>query len=141
MSIIQQQRELWNTFSPGWEKWDAFVMEWLRPIGEALVQAVKLEEHDVVLDVATGTGEPGLTAATKVKKGKVIGIDVASWLSGATKHGLPNPKTSNGSLYYCKPRSSRVAWFGADFVKSCLNCVWESSDTYSSLGVRVARKK
>ena len=96
MSIIQQQRELWNTFSPGWEKWDVFVMEWLRPIGEALVQAVNLEEHDVVLDVATGTGEPGLTAATKVKKGKVIGTDVAE---GMIKLAQLNAK-SRGILNY-----------------------------------------
>ncbi len=93
--LIQKQRELWNTFSPGWRKWDSFVMRWLQPIGKKLIETVQLREDDIVLDIATGTGEPGLTAATQVKKGKVIGTDVAEAMislaqENAKKRGISN---------------------------------------------------
>ena len=50
------------------EKWDSLVMSWLKPVGEKLIEAVELNENDLLQDCATGTGEPGLTAASHVKK-------------------------------------------------------------------------
>lgn len=75
--ISAQQRQAWNEFSPGWQKWNARIQTWLGPVGAALIAAADLAESDRVLDVATGTGEPGLTAASLVKTGEVIGQDVA----------------------------------------------------------------
>ncbi len=75
--IREQQRETWNKFSAGWKKRDSFVSHWLQPVGEKLLELARLREDSVVLDAATGTGEPGLTAATRVKKGRVIGSDIA----------------------------------------------------------------
>lgn len=75
--ISDQQRRSWNKFSPGWKKWDAFVMGWLNPIGERCIDLALLEDGHSVLDVATGTGEPGLSAAPLVGSGKVIGTDLA----------------------------------------------------------------
>lgn len=75
--IREQQRQTWNKFSPGWKKWDEHVFSWLRPVGEELIRAISLEKNFMVLDVATGTGEPGLTAAAFVSKGKVVGQDLA----------------------------------------------------------------
>lgn len=75
--LTEQQRRAWNKFSPGWKKWDDFVMQRLRPIGEKLLEVSELEDDYLVLDVATGTGEPGLTAATLVSSGEVVGTDLA----------------------------------------------------------------
>ncbi len=75
--IREQQREIWNRFSAGWKKRDSFVSQWLQPVGDKLLELARLREDSVVLDAATGTGEPGLTAAARVKKGKVIGSDIA----------------------------------------------------------------
>lgn len=75
--IKEQQRKSWNKFSPGWKKWDSFVMDWLKPIGDKCLEHANLKQGDLILDVATGTGEPGLTAATKIGQGEVIGIDLA----------------------------------------------------------------
>ena len=52
-------------------------MGFFRPIGEKLIEVVNLRDGYQVLDVATGTGEPGLTAAGKIPKGKVVGTDIA----------------------------------------------------------------
>jgi ubiquinone/menaquinone biosynthesis C-methylase UbiE len=65
--IREQQKATWNKFSSGWRKWDGFTMEWLQPMGEEIVRSLQLKENDVVLDIAAGTGEPGLTIAGQVK--------------------------------------------------------------------------
>lgn len=75
--IREQQRQTWNKFSSGWKKWDEHVLSWLKPVGDELISSVSLKEDFLVLDVATGTGEPGLTAAPFVSKGKVTGQDIS----------------------------------------------------------------
>lgn len=73
--ITEQQRQTWNKFSGGWEKWDRWVLNWLEPIGTKLINETELKQTDHVLDVSTGTGEPGLTAATHAAQ--VMATDVA----------------------------------------------------------------
>ncbi len=75
--IREQQRATWNKFSSGWDKWDSFVFHWLDSIGEKILELAHLKDSALVLDVATGTGEPGLSAAARIGGGKVIGTDVA----------------------------------------------------------------
>jgi SAM-dependent methyltransferase len=52
-------------------------MEWLHPVGDKIIEVADIMENYVVLDVATGTGEPGLSAAKKVSRGKVVGVDLS----------------------------------------------------------------
>lgn len=75
--IREQQKATWNKFSTGWKKWDELTMDFLKPMGDTIIQQLKLRDTDVVLDVAAGTGEPGLTIASKLKNGKVIITDLA----------------------------------------------------------------
>ncbi|MDO8537326.1 MAG: methyltransferase domain-containing protein [archaeon] len=75
--IKEQQRELWNKFSLGWKKWDNFVMSWLKPIGEKLLEKVQLRNGEKILDVATGTGEPGISAAKLMPNATIVGIDLS----------------------------------------------------------------
>lgn len=75
--VRETQRQTWNRFAPGWKKWDDTTMAGLKPIGEELIRMAVLREGHRVLDVATGTGEPGLTAARLVGRGHVIGTDLA----------------------------------------------------------------
>jgi ubiquinone/menaquinone biosynthesis C-methylase UbiE len=96
--IREQQKEIWNKFSPGWRKWDVFTMEFLKPMGDEIIRSLKLKETDTVLDVAAGTGEPGLTIASIVKNGKVVITDLAEGMlevarDNATKKGITNYET------------------------------------------------
>jgi ubiquinone/menaquinone biosynthesis C-methylase UbiE len=75
--IREQQKKSWNTFSQGWKKWDDLTMDFLRPMGEAIVASIKPSGNDNVLDIASGTGEPGLTIATMLSGGKVILTDLS----------------------------------------------------------------
>src|ERR1043166_8032460 len=97
--VREQQRESWNKFSGGWKKWDDFVInKWLRPVGDELLNAVTLDDDYDVLDVACGTGEPGLTAAPMVRNGSVTGTDIAEDMvaiadENARQRGLTNFRT------------------------------------------------
>lgn len=77
IQIRDQQRHTWDRFSAGWKQWDKFVVNWMAPIGEQLIQSANLRDTSQVLDVAAGTGEPGLSAAKLVPKGKVTITDLS----------------------------------------------------------------
>lgn len=70
-------------------------MEWLKPIRDEIIQSLKLRESNTVLDVAAGTGEPGLSIATFVKKGKVVITDLSEGMlsvvhENAERKGITN---------------------------------------------------
>src|SRR5450755_152048 len=96
--IREHQKATWNKFSSGWEKWNDFTMEFLRPMGRSILDFLQIKETDHVLDIATGTGEPGLTIASIAIKGKVTATDLSeNMLTIAAKtaksRGLPNFET------------------------------------------------
>ncbi len=96
--IRDQQRETWDRFSAGWKKWDTMVLGWLAPFGESMIRHANLREDSKVLDVAAGTGEPGLTAAALVPRGRVIMTDLAERMlavtaENAARRGLRNVET------------------------------------------------
>lgn len=75
--IREQQKESWNKFSAGWKKWDKLTMEFLKPVGDEIIRQLNPKSNEVILDIAAGTGEPGLTIATMVGGGKVIISDLS----------------------------------------------------------------
>jgi ubiquinone/menaquinone biosynthesis C-methylase UbiE len=96
--IRNQQRDTWDRFSAGWKKWDQLVLGWLAPFGAAMIRHAQLVETSHVLDVAAGTGEPGLTAAALVPKGDVTVTDLSERMlsvaaDNASRRGLRNFKT------------------------------------------------
>jgi len=98
--IREQQKESWNKFSPGWRKWDDLTMEFLKPMGDEIIRLLKPKDDDVVLDVAAGTGEPGLTIAAMLRNGKVIVTDLAEGMleiarENAAKRGIKNCETKS----------------------------------------------
>ena len=77
-SIRDQQRIIWDQFAAGWKKWDAELLGWHGPFGDALIEEARLRPGASVLDVAAGTGEPGLTAAALVPDGSVVLTDISA---------------------------------------------------------------
>ena len=96
--IRDQQRQTWDKFSSGWKKWDELVLNWLAPVGQELIRSAELRETSNVLDVAAGTGEPGLTAAGRVPKGSVTVTDLSDRMlevaaENAARRGIKNFQT------------------------------------------------
>ena len=51
--IREQQKETWNKFSPGWKKWDDFTMNFLKPMGDAIIEELNIKEDDVSIKATT----------------------------------------------------------------------------------------
>lgn len=75
--IRNQQKSSWNKFSPEWQKWDDLLMTSLSPLKDEIIRLLKLEDDDIVLDIASGTGAPGLDIAEKLENGKVFITDLS----------------------------------------------------------------
>ena len=95
LRIRDQQQQTWDKFSPGWQKWDSWTMEFLRPMGDKIIAALHIRPTDQVLDIATGTGEPGLSLARLAPQGHVTGFDLSEGMlavarANAAHQGLTN---------------------------------------------------
>ncbi len=77
LDIRDQQKASWDKFSPGWKKWDARMMDFLKPMGDKIIELIEPGPADDVLDIATGTGEPGISIAGIARHGSVIGTDLS----------------------------------------------------------------
>ena len=64
------QRVTWAGLSAGWEKWDSVIMDQLGPVGAAMIEHLEIAEGHQHLDIAAGTGEPGLSIAKVAPKGR-----------------------------------------------------------------------
>ena len=99
--IRDQQRESWNRFSAGWKKWDGLFMEFLKPTGDEIIGLLSPKSNDVVLDIAAGTGEPGLTIATKLKTGKVIITDLSEDMLAIARENAAYREINNIETRIC----------------------------------------
>lgn len=101
--IREQQRQTWDCFSPGWMKWDALVMEMLAPVGAEIIRALALRDDNEHLDIGSGTGEPGLSIAAVVPRGRVVLTDLSGGMLAAASankntRGLTNVETRECSV-------------------------------------------
>lgn len=96
--IKAAQRTTWAGLSTGWEKWDAVILDQLGPVGAAMIEHLDIAEDHRHLDIATGTGEPGLTVARLAPKGRVVLTDLVPEMLAvaerrASTQGLANVET------------------------------------------------
>jgi len=71
----QRIQKGFDTVAPGY---DHPSMPFFPETAKRLVERLELEPHQHLLDVCTGTGVVALTAAEKLTRGKVTGIDLSS---------------------------------------------------------------
>ena len=74
--IRDAQRAAWAGLSAGWEKWDAVIVDQLGPVGAAIIESLGIADGQQHLDIASGTGEPGLRIARLVPQGRVVLTDL-----------------------------------------------------------------
>src|SRR4029434_8995535 len=83
--IREEQERTWEASSPGWKKWNGWVVPSLQPMTQAVLAALGIKEDDVVLDVAAGTGEPGISIALLARKGRVVATDLSEGMLAAAR--------------------------------------------------------
>ncbi|MBV8979643.1 MAG: class I SAM-dependent methyltransferase [Acidimicrobiia bacterium] len=74
--IRDAQRATWAGLSAGWEKWDAVIVAQLGPVGAEMIDRLDMTDDQHHLDIASGTGEPGLTIAKQTPNGRVVLTDL-----------------------------------------------------------------
>ncbi len=99
--IRNQQKESWNKFSAGWKKWDNMVMDFLKPVGAEIIRLIDPKKDDMILDIASGTGEPGLTIATIVTNGKVVLTDLSEDMLAIAKENAAQRGITNIEAVAC----------------------------------------
>ena len=96
--IRNAQRAAWAGLSASWEKWDSVIMDQLGPVGAAMIERLAIADDQQHLDIASGTGEPGLSIAKRAPNGRVVLTDlVAEMLDVAARRakaqGVANIET------------------------------------------------
>src|SRR4051794_10875217 len=71
------QRAAWSRLSTSWDKWDSIIMAQLGPVGVAMVERLGIAADQQHLDIASGTGEPGLSVARLAPRGRVVLTDLS----------------------------------------------------------------
>jgi len=97
--IRDVQRATWAGLSAGWEKWDSVIMDQLGPVGTAMIEHLDIAADHHHLDIAAGTGEPGLSIARLAPKGRVVLTDLVPEMLGiaarrARAQGIANIETT-----------------------------------------------
>jgi enediyne biosynthesis protein CalE5 len=86
----------WSETAPYWEKHRATIREMFAPVTQALIEEAQITRGSVVLDVATGPGEPALAIAELVgSEGKVLGIDAVPEMVEAARREAERRRLHN----------------------------------------------
>src|SRR5215469_3400655 len=76
--VRREQRDFWNNAAPGWKQLFVGLDRAAQHESDRLVELARIQWGDRVLDIATGSGEPAITAARKVgPRGLVVATDVS----------------------------------------------------------------
>ena len=75
--IRKNQKAAWNKFSPGWRKWHEALNNHMQTASDGIINLLKPQSSQIILDVASGTGEPGFSIAAILMEGKVILTDLS----------------------------------------------------------------
>jgi enediyne biosynthesis protein CalE5 len=74
--LKDEQKRDWDAAAAGWKKWWRVLERGAQPVSDRLVELAQVSAGARVLDVATGSGEPAVTAARRIApSGRVIAVD------------------------------------------------------------------
>ena len=73
------QRQSWDSVAAGWQKWWKTIENGAHEVSDKLVELAEIKAGQRVLDIATGIGEPAITAGKIVgQKGHVTATDISA---------------------------------------------------------------
>ena len=82
----EEVRNGYDNAAPGWHKWWKTIETATNSVSKRLVELAEIKQGSKVLDIATGLGEPALTAGTHTgKTGKILAIDISSQMLSFAK--------------------------------------------------------
>jgi ubiquinone/menaquinone biosynthesis C-methylase UbiE len=80
------QRQSWDGVAVGWQKWWKTIEVGAEKVSRRLIELAEIKPGSRVLDIATGIGEPAITAANQVgNRGHVLATDISSQMLSIAK--------------------------------------------------------
>jgi ubiquinone/menaquinone biosynthesis C-methylase UbiE len=80
------QREGWDSVAEGWKEWWEPIEKGAQKLSQRLIELAEIKPGQRVLDIATGIGEPSITAAKVVGTGgHVLAIDISRQMLAIAK--------------------------------------------------------
>ena len=74
----EAQRQQWDSVAAGWKKWWRAIEGGAHVVSERMLDMAGVEPAQRILDIATGIGEPALSAASRVgPPGRVVATDLS----------------------------------------------------------------
>ncbi|GMR05901.1 MAG: hypothetical protein BMS9Abin25_0478 [Gammaproteobacteria bacterium] len=75
--LKERERSNWTSAAEGWRRRDELLRKGGQPVTERMLELSRISSGSRLLDIASGTGEPAISAAQIVgESGKVIGTDL-----------------------------------------------------------------
>jgi ubiquinone/menaquinone biosynthesis C-methylase UbiE len=101
-NLKREQRITWDESAAGWKKWWPNFERAAQGVNSRLVELARVKSGDRVLDIATGNGEPAVTAARVAgAAGRVVAVD-----------------QSPGMLAIARERAQELGLTNVDFVEA-----------------------
>jgi ubiquinone/menaquinone biosynthesis C-methylase UbiE len=99
MQPDQEVINRWTGSAPFWEKHREIIRQMFAPVTQALAEAAHIAPHQIVLDLATGPGEPALTLSAIVgPEGKIFGIDPIPEMVAASRRAAERLGATNAQF-------------------------------------------
>jgi ubiquinone/menaquinone biosynthesis C-methylase UbiE len=82
----EAERQKWDNVANGWKKWWNTTERGAGQLSKRLIELAKIKPGSKVLDIATGIGEPAITAANQIgKTGHILATDISPQMLSIAK--------------------------------------------------------
>lgn len=102
LKLKQRERDNWSSAAEGWRRRHALLNKGAAPVSERMLALARVEPGCHVLDIASGTGEPALTAARRVgESGRVVGTDLVEEMVTVARDLAAEAELNNLEFHCC----------------------------------------
>jgi SAM-dependent methyltransferase len=109
LKIKGQQKAAWDDSAEGWKRWWPAFERAAQIVNDRLVELADVREGNRVLDIATGSGEPALTAARAVgHSGRIVAVDMSPGMLAIARERIDAAGLSNVELVESDAESLRL---------------------------------
>ena len=133
-----RQRQEWDRVAAGWEKWWRTIEDGAQHVNDRLVDLAGVAPGKRVLDIATGIGEPALSAASRVgSAGRVVATDISKQMLDIARIRASTAGVTN--VEFLEADAERLDFPAHSF--DAILCRWgiTSLPDYSNLLLRIKR--
>jgi enediyne biosynthesis protein CalE5 len=94
--LKERERRNWSSAAEGWRRRDNLLRKGAAPVTERMLELTGISSGSRLLDIASGTGEPAISAAHIVgESGKVIGIDLVDEMLAVAREKVAKTNLEN----------------------------------------------